>query len=193
MKFRAAINAKLGLATAALIVAVVVVASTVDFKFSETTKLQPNSPDANAAASGSASTVTSEAVDAPVMGEQSQSLSLSFSGPFSPEEIIKADPIATPWLKNVRIRFPRDKYIDINGNGSELGSSRLIHYFITVTDLEGHVHTVVDQKREAPSGPRTDLIAGSWAGTTVGFDLPIPLASITKMNMRFTPVERHED
>ena len=193
MKFRAAINAKLGLAAAALIVAVVVVASTVDFKFSETTKLQPNSPDAIAAASGSASTITSEAVDAPVMGEQSQSLDLSFSGPFAPESRISPDPTATSWLNNIQITFLSDNSIDFNGNGAELGCFHLIRYFITVTDVEGRVHTVVDQIKEAPSGPRTNLMAGAWAGTTVGFNLPIPLASITKMDMRLTPVERHED
>ena len=78
--------------------------------------------------------------------------------------------------------------IDFNGNGAELGGFHLLHYFITVTDVEGRVHTVVDQIGEAPSGPRTNLMAGAWAGTTVGFNLPIPLASIIKIDMRLTRV-----
>lgn len=124
-------------------------------------------------------------------GQDSRSLTLSFTGPFADEERINPQPITTSWLKIAYIGFRSSssyEHLDIEYHAAkpELNSNRLIHYFITVTDVQGRVHTVVDKTRVAP-GPRTDIIAGSVAGQDDSFPLPIPPSSIRKLDMRFTP------
>ena len=192
MRLRVAFNGRLALVmTASLIVAAVVVATTVDLKFGKMAALHVNSYAVGSGAIGSVSVVMPVTAEVIVMGEQPQSLDLSFMGPFAPKEKINPKPITTSWLNIAHIGFrsflPYECLdIEYHAARAELNSSRRVHYFITVTDDEGIVHTVVDETRTAP-GPRTDIVAGALAGLDDSFALPIRLTSIKKLNMRFTP------
>ena len=124
-------------------------------------------------------------------GQDSTSLKLSLVGPFVPDAKLNSDPVSAPWLKIARIRFRSSSGyerldIEYHAATAEVNSSRRIHYFIAVTDDEGRVHILADETRRAP-GPRTDIVAGSLVGLDDSFPLPVPLSSIRKLDMRFTP------
>ena len=162
MRLGAAFNGRLVLVLAAsLLVAVVVVATTLYVKFGETTALQPNSTDTPAGAVGSTAVVIPVAAEDPAKGKPSQSLDLSFTGPFAPGGRINPNPIATSWLKILRIDArPECLNLEYGAARPELNFNLDIHFFVTVTDAKGRVHILMDEARNAP-GPRTDVMAGA--------------------------------